>query len=81
LAWIQNLFIPQLSLQGIQISESNSQSNPDLLASVLESREELEEAATEDDVLKIKARNESKRASEDSSPIAVIAFACIISHG
>ncbi|TPX38137.1 hypothetical protein SmJEL517_g00379 [Synchytrium microbalum] len=50
-----------LNLHGIQISESESLTNPDLLAAVMDIREDLESAETDDEVLKVKAVNDKKR--------------------
>ncbi|TPX40294.1 hypothetical protein SeMB42_g04251 [Synchytrium endobioticum] len=46
---------------GSHISESESLSDPELLTTVLDMREELEAAETEDDVLKLKTVNDKRR--------------------
>jgi len=47
-----------LKEQGIQVNESDSLSDPELLMEVMEFREELEEAQSEADIKPLKARND-----------------------
>ncbi|KAL0079250.1 HSCB C-terminal oligomerization domain-containing protein [Phycomyces blakesleeanus] len=49
-----------LSLKGKQVSESESLQDPELLMDVMEFREELEEAETEEDVARLKKVNDEK---------------------
>ncbi|EPB92839.1 Fe-S protein assembly co-chaperone HscB [Mucor circinelloides 1006PhL] len=51
-----------LKEQGIQVNESDSLSDPELLMEVMEFREELEEAQSEADIKPLKARNDEKYA-------------------
>ncbi|KAI8647225.1 HSCB C-terminal oligomerization domain-containing protein [Parasitella parasitica] len=48
--------------QGIQVNEGDSLSDPELLMEVMEFREELEEATSEQDLERLKARNDEKYA-------------------
>ncbi|KAG0174551.1 hypothetical protein DFQ28_005887 [Apophysomyces sp. BC1034] len=49
-----------LALRGLDVGESESLHDPELLMDVMEVREELEEASTEDDVHRIKLQNDEK---------------------
>ncbi|KAI8340003.1 Co-chaperone HscB, C-terminal oligomerization domain-containing protein [Chlamydoabsidia padenii] len=49
-----------LAQQGVEVNESESLHNPELLMDVMEVREELEDAETNDDVERIKQANDDK---------------------
>ncbi|KAF7723582.1 hypothetical protein EC973_001823 [Apophysomyces ossiformis] len=49
-----------LALRGLDVGESESLHDPELLMDVMEVREELEEASTESDVNRIKIQNDEK---------------------
>lgn len=46
-----------LALNGVEISESESLEDPELLMEVMEIREQMEEAESEDDIEKLKVEN------------------------
>lgn len=49
-----------LALNGVEISESESLEDPELLMEVMEIREQMEEAESEDDIEKLKVENNEK---------------------
>jgi molecular chaperone HscB len=46
-----------LALNGVEVAESESLEDPELLMEVMEIREQMEEAETEDDINKLKQEN------------------------
>lgn len=46
-----------LALNGVEVAESESLEDPELLMEVMEIREQMEEAETEDDIKKLKQEN------------------------
>ena len=50
----------QLSLATIQVSETDSVADPALLMTIMETREALDEATTEEEVLQIREQNKGK---------------------
>ncbi|GAA5861854.1 hypothetical protein JCM3774_001328 [Rhodotorula dairenensis] len=51
-----------LSIHGVTIGEADPVTDPDLLMTIMETREELEEAESEQDVTRIRDRNKAERA-------------------
>lgn len=49
-----------LELQGVEVGESDSLEDPALLMEVMEIREELDEATTEEEVAQVKETNDGK---------------------
>lgn len=49
-----------LELQGVEVGESDSLEDPALLMEVMEIREELDEATTDDQVAQVKETNDGK---------------------
>lgn len=49
-----------LALNGVEVAESESLEDPELLMEVMEIREQMEEAETEDDIKKLKQENSGK---------------------
>jgi molecular chaperone HscB len=47
-----------LALNGVEVSESESLEDPELLMEVMEVREQMEEAETEEDIEKLRLDNE-----------------------
>lgn len=50
----------KLSLDNVEIAEDDKMSDPDLLMSILETREALEAAQSEDEMLTIREENKGK---------------------
>jgi molecular chaperone HscB len=49
-----------LALNGVEVAESESLEDPELLMEVMEIREQMEDAETEDDIMQLKQENNGK---------------------
>lgn len=57
-SWTNSICTEQLALEKIAIGEADSVSDPELLMSIMETREALEDASTEDEVAEIREENQ-----------------------